>query len=68
MHVYNTTMPTGVARAPAAAVLRGDQSHVAAAVADRQLRLVFSAEPLERLRTLPERLAAYSSSPRSARP
>ena len=131
MHVYNTTMPTGVARVPAAAVLRGDQGHVAdataelerrrdlildafagwpivsaaggwsllidavamgttpaelsrdllahcaiaatpmtgwgAEVADRHLRLVFSAEPLDRLRTLPERLAAYPSSPATAR-
>jgi aspartate/methionine/tyrosine aminotransferase len=121
MHVYNTTMPTGLARRPAAAVLRGDQGHVAAAVADlerrrdailaalpgwpivspaggwsllidaaamgttpavlsrrlledaavaatpmsgwggdvadRHLRFVFSAEPVERLRTLPERIA-----------
>ena len=136
MHVYNTTMPTGIARVPAAAVLRGDQGHVADAVAelerrrdvildalagwpvvrpaggwsllidavalgttapelsralladaaiaatpmtgwggevaDRYVRLVFSAEPVERLRTIPERLAgtrleAYGSSPRSAR-
>jgi aspartate/methionine/tyrosine aminotransferase len=120
-HVYNTTTPVGVARAAATAVLRGDQSHVADAVAAlerrrdaildgfpgwpfvrpaggwsvlldvatlgldpadvsrlllaesaiaatpmigwgdavaaRHVRLVFSAEPLERLRTLPERLA-----------
>jgi aspartate/methionine/tyrosine aminotransferase len=40
-------------------------------VADRHVRLVFSAEPLDRLRTIPERfagtrLAAYGSSPRSA--
>jgi aspartate/methionine/tyrosine aminotransferase len=40
-------------------------------VADRHVRLVFSAEPLDRLRTLPERFAgtrleAYGSSPRSA--
>ena len=136
MHVYNTTTPTGVARAAATAVLRGDQSHVADAVdelerrrdtimealdgwplirpaggwsllidavelgttaselsralledaaiaatpmtgwggevADRHVRLVFSAEPVERLRTIPERIAgtrleAYGSSPRSAR-
>jgi aspartate/methionine/tyrosine aminotransferase len=41
------------------------------AVADRHVRLVYSAEPLDRLRTIPERfagtrLAAYGSSPRSA--
>ena len=41
-------------------------------VADRHVRLVFSAEPVERLATLPERFAgtrleAYGSSPRSAR-
>lgn len=121
VHVYNTTTPTGVARAAAAAVLRGDQGHVADAVADlerrrdtlmdalagwpvvrpaggwsllidaaamglapaelsrllledaavaatpmtgwgadvadRHLRLVFSAEPVQRLATLPERMA-----------
>jgi aspartate/methionine/tyrosine aminotransferase len=134
-HVYNTTMPTALARFPAAAVLRGDQGHVAdcvaelearrdvildalagwpvvrpgggwsllidaialgttpaelsqmlladaaiaatpmigwgGAVADRHVRLVFSAEPVDRLRTIPERFAgtrleAYGSSPRSA--
>jgi aspartate/methionine/tyrosine aminotransferase len=131
VHVYNTTTPTAVARAAATAVLRGDQGHVADAVAelerrrdaildglagwpvvrpaggwsllidaaaldlapadlsrmlledaaiaatpmtgwggpvaDRHVRLVFSAEPLERLRTIPERfagtrLAAYGDS------
>jgi aspartate/methionine/tyrosine aminotransferase len=136
MHVYNTTTPTGIARAAATAVLRGDQGHVAdcvaelearrdiildalagwpvvrpgggwsllidaielqttpaelsrmlladaaiaatpmtgwgGEVADRHVRLVFSAESLERLRTIPDRfagtpLAAYGSSPRSAR-
>jgi aspartate/methionine/tyrosine aminotransferase len=136
VHVYNTTTPTAVARAAATAVLRGDQGHVAEAVAelerrrdaildalagwpvvrpaggwsllidaagmglapadlsrtlledaaiaatpmtgwggevaDRHVRLVFSAEPLERLRTIPERfagtrLAGYGNSPRSAR-
>ena len=41
------------------------------AVADRHVRLVFSAEPLDRLMTLPERFAgtrleAYGNSPRSA--
>jgi aspartate/methionine/tyrosine aminotransferase len=136
MHVYNTTTPTGIARAAATAVLRGDQGHVADAVAelerrrdailealagwplirpgggwsllidaaamgleppelsrllledaavaatpmtgwggevaDRHVRLVFSAEPLDRLRTLPERIAGtrladqVGSSPRSA--
>ncbi len=121
MHVYNTTMPTGISRAAATAVLRGDQGHVAEAVADlerrrdvildaldgwpvvrpaggwsllidavalgttapalsralledaaiaatpmtgwggevadRHVRLVFSAEPVERLATIPERFA-----------
>ncbi|MBV9194925.1 MAG: pyridoxal phosphate-dependent aminotransferase [Solirubrobacterales bacterium] len=121
VHVYNTTMPTAIARAAANAVLRGDQGHVEEcveelerrrdcildclagwpvirpaggwsmlldvaalgftpeeasrvlleqsgiaatgmtgwgdAVASRCIRLVFSAEPLERLRELPERLA-----------
>jgi len=130
MHVYNTTMPTALARFPAAAVLRGDQEHVAQCVdelqarrdlildaldgwpvvrpgggwsmlvdaialgttptelsrglleraaiaatpmlgwggevADRHVRLVFSAESRERLATFPERLAAYGNSPRSA--
>jgi aspartate/methionine/tyrosine aminotransferase len=134
-HVYNTTMPTALSRFPAAAVLRGDQSHVAdcvaelearrdvildalagwpvvrpaggwsmlidaialgttpaelsrllledaaiaatpmlgwgGEVADRHVRLVYSAESLDRLRTIPERiagtrLAAYGSAPRSA--
>jgi aspartate/methionine/tyrosine aminotransferase len=135
VHVYNTTMPTALSRFPAAAVLRGDQGHVAdcvaelerrrdvildalagwpvvspgggwsllidaialgttpaelskrlladaaiaatpmtgwgGEVADRHVRLVFSAEPLDRLETIPERFAgtpleAYGSSPRSA--
>ena len=38
MHVYNTTMPTAIARFPAAAVLRGDQSHVAECVAELEAR------------------------------
>jgi aspartate/methionine/tyrosine aminotransferase len=136
MHVYNTTTPTGVARAAARAVLRGDQGHVADAVAElqrrrdaildalagwptirpaggwsllidakamdlepaelsrllledaaiaatpmtgwggdvanRHVRLVFSAEPLERLTTIPDRIAntrldGYGNSPRTAR-
>ena len=136
MHVYNTTTPTGVARAAARAVLRGDQGHVADAVAelqrrrdaildalagwptirpaggwsllidakamdlepaelsrllledaaiaatpmtgwggevaDRHVRLVFSAEPLERLNTIPDRIAGtrlggYGNSPSTAR-
>jgi aspartate/methionine/tyrosine aminotransferase len=136
VHVYNTTMPTGIARAAGTAVLRGDQGHVAEAtrdlerrrdtimaaldgwplvrpaggwsllvdavalgttpaelskallehaaiaatpmtgwggdVAGRHLRLVFSAEPVERLESIPQRMAgtpleAYGSSPRSAR-
>ena len=121
MHVYNTTTPTGVARAAARAVLRGDQGHVGdtvaelqrrrdaildalagwptirpaggwsllidaramdlepaelsnllledaaiaatpmtgwgGEVADRHVRLVFSAEPPERLRSIPDRIA-----------
>jgi aspartate/methionine/tyrosine aminotransferase len=121
VHVYNTTMPTAIARAAATAVLRGDQGHVQEcvdelqrrrdcileglsqwpfirpaggwsllldvaalgftpeeasrvllqeaaiaatamtgwgdAVSARHVRFVFSAEPLERLQTLPERLA-----------
>lgn len=123
-HVYNTTTPVGLARAPATAVLRGDQKHVGecvselqrrrdtmlsglpewpfvrpgggwsmlldvaalgftpeeasrllleessiaatgmrgwgAQVAERYVRFVFSAEPVERLATIPERLAAGS--------
>jgi aspartate/methionine/tyrosine aminotransferase len=134
LHGYNTTTPTGIARAAATAVLRGDQGHVADAVAElerrrdtildalagwpvvrpaggwsmlvnavelgttpaelsralledaaiaatpmtgwggdvagRYVRLVFSAEPVDRLRTIPDRLAgtsleAYGSSLRS---
>jgi aspartate/methionine/tyrosine aminotransferase len=121
VHVYNTTTPTGIARAAATAVLRGDQSHVGECVAElerrrdvvleslagwpvvrpaggwsllldvaelgvaapdasrllleesaiaatamvgwggpvaeRNVRFVFSAEPVERLETIPERLA-----------
>lgn len=120
-HVYNTTMPVAIARFAATAVLRGDQGHVAACVAElerrrdtmleglpgwpfvrpgggwsmlldvaslgfepeeasrllleessiaatgmrgwgsevaeRYVRFVYSAEPLERLATIPERLA-----------
>jgi aspartate/methionine/tyrosine aminotransferase len=120
-HVYNTTTPVGLARHAGAAVLRGDQSHVAECVAElerrrdtmlarlpewpfvspgggwsmlldvaalgfeapeasrllldensiaatamvgwggpvaeRYVRFVFSAEPIERLETIPERLA-----------
>jgi aspartate/methionine/tyrosine aminotransferase len=134
MHIYNTTTPTGIARAAATAVLRGDQGHVADAVAELErrrdtildalagwpvvrpaggwsmlvnavqlgitpaelaralledaaiaatpmtgwggdiagqyVRLVFSAEPVDRLRTIPDRVAgtsleAYGSSLRS---
>jgi aspartate/methionine/tyrosine aminotransferase len=121
VHVYNTTTPVGVARRAGAAVLRGDQGHVAECVAElerrrdamlealpgwpfvrpgggwsmlldvaslgispveasrelmehsaiaatgmsgwggpvaeRYLRFVFSAEPVERLQTIPERVA-----------
>ena len=124
MHVYNTTTPVGIARAAGTAVLRGDQVHVAACVAElerrrdtmlagltgwplvrpgggwsmlldvsalgfepeeasrllleessiaatgmrgwggevaeRYVRFVFSAEPVERLETIPERLAGGS--------
>jgi len=38
MHVYNTTMPTALSRFPAAAVLRGDQGHVAESVAELEAR------------------------------
>jgi aspartate/methionine/tyrosine aminotransferase len=37
-HVYNTTMPTAISRFPAAAVLRGDQGHVAGCVAELEAR------------------------------
>jgi N-succinyldiaminopimelate aminotransferase len=121
VHVYNTTTPVAIARRAAAAVLRGDQGHVAdcvaelerrrdailnalpdwpfvrpgggwsllldtaslgleapeasrllleesaiaatamvgwgGPVAERYVRFVFSAEPVERLETIPERLA-----------
>jgi aspartate/methionine/tyrosine aminotransferase len=131
VHVYNTTMPTAIARAAAAAVLRGDQSHVQQCVAElqrrrdvilnvlpgwpfirpaggwsllldvaalgftpeqassllleeagiaatgmtgwgdrvagRHVRFVFSAEPLERLQTLPERLAGTTLGAAAAR-
>ena len=37
-HVYNTTTPVGIARAAAAAVLRGQQDHVAECVAELERR------------------------------
>ncbi len=37
-HVYNTTTPVGIARRAATAVLRGDQGHVAACVAELERR------------------------------
>ena len=47
MHVYNTTMPTALSRFPAAAVLRGEQGHVADCVADLEARrdLILDALP-----------------------
>jgi aspartate/methionine/tyrosine aminotransferase len=38
VHIYNTTTPVGLARTAGAAVLRGDQSHVADCVAELQRR------------------------------
>jgi aspartate/methionine/tyrosine aminotransferase len=38
VHVYNTTTPVGIARAAAAAVLRGDQGHVGECVAELERR------------------------------
>src|SRR5207249_10747417 len=38
VHVYNTTTPTGIARAAATAVLRGAQGHVADCVAELERR------------------------------
>lgn len=38
VHVYNTTMPTGLSRTAAAAVLRGDQGHVQACVEELERR------------------------------
>jgi N-succinyldiaminopimelate aminotransferase len=38
MHVYNTTTPTGIARAAGTAVLRGDQGHVAEATQELERR------------------------------
>ena len=38
MHVYNTTMPTGLSRTAAAAVLRGDQGHVQECVDELERR------------------------------
>ena len=132
VHVYNTTMPTAIARMAATAVLRGDQAHVEECVAElerrrdcildglpawpfvrpgggwsllldvaalgfspeeasrmlleesavaatgmtgwgdavaaRHVRFVFSAEPLERLRTLPERLTGTTLAGRAVTP
>ena len=131
VHVYNTTTPVGIARRAAAAVLRGDQGHVAECVAElerrrdamleglpgwpfvkpgggwsmlldvaslgiepadasrellevagiaatgmpgwggpvaeRYVRFVFSAEPMERLRTIPERVAGTTIAQRASR-
>jgi aspartate/methionine/tyrosine aminotransferase len=132
VHVYNTTMPTAIARMAATAVLRGDQAHVEECVAElerrrdcileglagwplvrpaggwsllldvaalgfspeeasrmlleesavaatgmtgwgdavaaRHVRFVFSAEPLERLRALPERLTGTTLAGRAVTP
>jgi aspartate/methionine/tyrosine aminotransferase len=38
VHVYNTTMPVAISRFAATAVLRGDQGHVAACVAELERR------------------------------
>ena len=38
VHVYNTTMPTGLSRTAAAAVLRGDQGHVQECVDELERR------------------------------
>ncbi len=38
VHVYNTTMPTGLSRAAGTAVLRGDQAHVQECVDELELR------------------------------
>jgi N-succinyldiaminopimelate aminotransferase len=38
VHVYNTTMPTGLSRTAAAAVLRGDQGHVQECVEELERR------------------------------
>jgi N-succinyldiaminopimelate aminotransferase len=38
VHVYNTTMPTGLSRTAATAVLRGDQGHVLECVAELERR------------------------------
>jgi aspartate/methionine/tyrosine aminotransferase len=47
VHVYNTTMPTGLSRTAAAAVLRGDQGHVQECVDELERRrdLLLSALP-----------------------
>jgi aspartate/methionine/tyrosine aminotransferase len=47
MHVYNTTMPTAISRFPAAAVLRGDQRHVAECVAELEARRDLILEALD---------------------
>src|SRR5829696_6050525 len=47
VHVYNTTTPVGVARRAAAAVLRGDQAHVAECVAELERRRDFMLEAFD---------------------
>jgi aspartate/methionine/tyrosine aminotransferase len=47
VHVYNTTTPTGIARAAATAALRGDQGHVLECIAELESRrdTIFKALP-----------------------
>jgi N-succinyldiaminopimelate aminotransferase len=58
VHVYNTTMPTGIARAAATAALRGDQRHVADCVAELERRR-------DLLLGLPSARSRWSAWPRS---
>ena len=67
-----TSRPSCRARCSRAAIAATPMTGWGGEVADRHVRFVFSAEPVERLATFPERFAGtrletYGSSPRNAR-
>ena len=62
VHVYNTTMPTAIARAAATAVLRGDQGHVQDCVDELQRRATASSKGCMNGRSSARRAAGRCSS------
>jgi aspartate/methionine/tyrosine aminotransferase len=62
VHVYNTTMPTAIARAAATAVLRGDQGHVQECVDELQRRATASSKGCMNGRSSARRAAGRCSS------